>query len=496
MTVILPWLPGFPVAVYCGRSRRRYFGAGSTAGITFPRYCGFVFGWFSRFRDVCQGGLRRRPSLADVLVALVTFGLGVLIATQTATGHSWSSGLYLVTGAISCAALVARRCRPLVVLGFVLGWSSLVAVVVGRQGDGPSLIAIWVALYSVAAYRPRKTAWIAASGTIALLLPPALTRDDAVIQAVAGAFLWVVTVTSAGCSVRDRRAYQAAVEDRALRAEQSREQEAWRRVVEERTWIARELHDVVAHHITLVKSQAAVASHLLYEQPAKADEALAHIRLSSRTVLNELGSLVSVLRDTPESTSTEPPPGLARLPELISAFQAIGMTVSCTVTAAGSGLPPLVDLATYRIVQESLTNIRRHAPDARTSVQVDRFRTEVRLRIHNTRPGGVAPTVGYSRLMTPGWDGTAETGRTPGGHGIAGMRERARAVGGWLDAGPDAEGGFAVTAMLPVPKEASASSPPSAAPSPPSSTRSPMVPPPTAPSMSAPAPVAPSHAPS
>jgi signal transduction histidine kinase len=224
-----------------------------------------------------------------------------------------------------------------------------------------------------------------------------------------------------------------AIRERAERAERTREEEARRRVAEERLRIARDLHDVVAHHIALVNVQAGVAAHVMDKRPDQAKEALAHVREASRSALDELRVTVGLLRQSgdPEAP-TEPAPGLAVLDELLDTFRNAGLPVELARTDQGTELPAAVDLAAYRIIQEALTNVRKHAgPDARAEVSVVRVGRTVEVTVLDDG----APT------------GQAADG---GGHGLLGMRERATALGGALSAGPRYGGGFRVQAILPV----------------------------------------------
>ncbi|CUU56787.1 ABC-type multidrug transport system, ATPase component [Parafrankia irregularis] len=201
-----------------------------------------VSGWLAGFRNVGREESRRRTYLADIAVACVAFGLGVVIATQAPVDSSGLSATFLVTSAISCAVLVLRRRWPPLVLGFVAGWSCLVNLLAGPPGDGPSLLAAWVAFYSAGAYRPAKVAWTAAAGAVILILPAALARPDAVVQSVAGVLLWSVGSTFLGCRLRRGRAYVAKLEQRALRAERNHDE----RNHEQQARRGRARHDSVA----------------------------------------------------------------------------------------------------------------------------------------------------------------------------------------------------------------------------------------------------------
>jgi signal transduction histidine kinase len=246
---------------------------------------------------------------------------------------------------------------------------------------------------------------------------------------------WIISAGVMVVASRVWRLHLREVEERAAEAERTREEVARRRAVEERLRIARELHDVLAHSISLINVQSGVALHLIEEQPQQARIALAAINEASAEALREVRSVLSVLRGTGE----EPPPraptaGLARLDELVSGASAAGITVALEVHGDQRPLPASVDLAAFRIVQESLTNVVRHAGAGAATVQLTYAERELELQIDDDGRGAVA--------HRPRGIGT--------GNGIAGMRERATALGGELDAGAGEAGGFRVRARLPL----------------------------------------------
>jgi signal transduction histidine kinase len=236
---------------------------------------------------------------------------------------------------------------------------------------------------------------------------------------------WAVAAIFLGDSVRSRRAY-------ALESERSREEEGRRRVSEERLQISRELHDVVGHNIALINVQAGAGAHVLYKDPSKAQEAFTNIRQASHETLQELRSMVGVLREPVAAESREPTVGMDALDQLIRGIADAGQEIELKVTGDRQHLSGVVDLSAYRILQEALTNTVRHAPKAKVNVAVDYKDDVVTLEVTNDRGAE-----GNPRL--PG-----------GGHGLVGMRERATAIGGQLDAGPQPDGGFRVKAVLPV----------------------------------------------
>ncbi|MFB7501386.1 sensor histidine kinase [Streptomyces sp. NPDC056161] len=342
--------------------------------------------------------------------------------------------LSLVLMTVGAAALVFRRSAPRTVLG-VTGAMALVESVTGDPRTPVAMTAV-IALYTVAATTDRATTWRVGLLTMTVLTGAAMlagplpwyAQDNLAIIA------WTGIGATAGDAVRSRRAVVRAIRERAERAERTREEEARRRVAEERLRIARDLHDVVAHHIALVNVQAGVAAHVMDKRPDQAKEALGHVREASRSALNELRATVGLLRQSgdPEAP-TEPAPGLSRLDELADTFRNAGLQVEVAHAGQGEALPATVDLAAYRIIQEALTNVQKHAgPAAKAEVSVVR----------------VGPLVEVTVLD----DGTAPDGAPAagGGHGLIGMRERATALGGSLTAGPRYGGGFRVHAILPL----------------------------------------------
>jgi signal transduction histidine kinase len=254
--------------------------------------------------------------------------------------------------------------------------------------------------------------------------------------------LWAALAVTTGSAARSHRAYEAEVEQRAKQAEQAREAEASRRVTEERMRIARELHDAVGHHVALINVQAGALACLLDDDDRlRARESVTHIQRACEEALEELRLTVGLLREpgAPEpggpapAAPAEPLPGLGRLEELIRSFAGAGLRVTREVTGQARPLPAAVELTAYRVIQESLTNARKHA-DCDAAV--------VRL---GYGPGALRLTVeDDGRAVTPG------SRRAPEGHGIVGMRERVTALGGRLSAGPGPAGGYRVFAELPL----------------------------------------------
>ncbi|UUU34483.1 histidine kinase [Streptomyces sp. CA-210063] len=341
---------------------------------------------------------------------------------------------------LAAATLVARRRAPMAVLAATSALT-LVELVIGEP-RAPVAMSVVVALYTVASTTDRPTTWRVGLLTMTVLTGTAMLAGPLpwYDQENIGIFAWTGMAATAGDAVRSRRAFVAAIRERAERAERTREEEARRRVAEERLRIARDLHDVVAHHIALVNVQAGVAAHVMDKRPDQAKEALAHVREASRSALNELRATVGLLRQSgdPEAP-TEPAPGLVRLDELVGTFHSAGLAVEVARADQEATLPAAVDLAAYRVIQEALTNVRKHAgQEAKAEVSVVRVGPNVEITVldNGTGPDGKDDVEG-------------EEGHG-GGHGLLGMRERVAALGGTLTTGPRYGGGFRVHAILPL----------------------------------------------
>ncbi|WP_203983353.1 sensor histidine kinase [Sphaerisporangium rufum] len=379
--------------------------------------------------------LRARPLLLNSLVALLVF---VPVAFGPPSEHRGAaeplSGAGLAIGVLVCAALAVRRRWPRAVVAITV--AGVVAnMAIGGARNTPLDIVPAVAVAGLAAHGSRRAGWTAGAIVALVLAGVRIAFSGAAWWGpeVAGQIAWIGMAAAAGDALRSRRAYVAAIEERAERAERTREEEARRRVMEERLRIARELHDVLAHHIVLINVQAQVAEHVLAREPRQAGEALGHIRRAGRSALDELRATVGLLRQpgTAEEAPTEPAPGLDRLPELIDAFAAAGMAVGCQVDGPARPLPFPVELTAFRIVQEALTNVGKHAGRATTRVRLRYGPADLAVEVTDDGRGG-------------------PPGPAPG-HGLVGMRERALSVGGTFQAGPAPGRGFRVRAVLPAP---------------------------------------------
>jgi signal transduction histidine kinase len=401
--------------------------------------------------------LRVHPLAFDGLIAVVAF-VAYLCASVTVSQSPMDGPGFgqrdlpphsVVIGVLACAALVARRKAPTCVLGTVVVLS-VVELILGTDSYPPSqrhasiLMIVVIALFTVASRTDRPTTWRVGLLTLVVLTPAAmlLGHQPWYSSENLGVFAWVSLAAATGEAIRSRRAMFNAIRERAERAERTREEEARRRVTEERMRIARELHDVVAHHIALVNVQAGVASHVMDTRPDQAKEALSHIREASRRALSELQTTVGLLRHRDEPIApTEPARGLAVLDDLVDGFIRAGMAVTVDARVAEGPLPSAVDLAAYRVVQEALTNVHKHAgPEAAALV-----------RIVRAGEGGTGEALDVTVLDDGMGDkASGTTGGDSGGHGLTGMRERAAALSGTCEAGPLEGGGFRVRVTLPL----------------------------------------------
>lgn len=383
--------------------------------------------------------------------------VAVLLALLVVDGRPLDPlGWALLAGAH--VPLVWRRGRPLLVLLAVAACASPYHAL--DYNHAVPIPATLLALYTVAATGTvRRTLLTAVVVLGPTLIINSFTNPDGALELLRTSG-WIIAVLFFGVDARFYRQYVASIVERAERAERTREEEARRRVAEERLRIARDLHDLLAHSITLIGVQTSVAAHVLTVDPERLDrravaQALDGIAETCRTARGELRTTLEVLRANELSVNVAgepaagpgsglgsgdgrgPLPGLDGLAALAEAARTAGAKVELDVHA--DGVPPSVGAAAYRIVQEALTNAVRHGGRDDLTVRVGLRTAEGALRVRVT-DDGVGPR------------GTGATDGTPG-FGLVGMRERARSVGGTLDAGPGPTVGFEVTAALPLPRE-------------------------------------------
>jgi signal transduction histidine kinase len=359
------------------------------------------------------------------LVAVAQLGLTTLAARRQPDRQALDLLAYLLL-AVGPVALLWRRRSPAVVLAVVMA-SNVLYFGLGYP-YGPAWLALIVAFWTAVTGGARRVAWatavvgLAAYFTLAALLDRVGPATAATIAAHLGWLLLVLSVSEIALAARQRR--QAA--------ERTRAEEARRRAGEERMRIARELHDVLAHNISLINVQAGVALHLMDEQPGQSRTALVAIKQASNDALGELRSVLDVLRQGDEAPPRAPASGLAQLDSLVAGAGATGLEVTTRVEGLPRPLPAGTDLAAFRIVQESLTNVTRHAGPASATVLVRYGPDDLTVRVDDDGRGPAAAT-------GPG-----------NGNGIRGMRERVAALGGELTTGLRPGGGFRVQARLPI----------------------------------------------
>ncbi|MEU7036880.1 MULTISPECIES: sensor histidine kinase [unclassified Streptomyces] len=389
------------------------------------------------FRD--RGG-RMSPRVADAVVALVV-ALVVAVWTLLSAGYEGEPVGRTVAAwaliAVGCGALCFRRRAPVVVAAVTL-LACAVYYPLSAQ-DGPLMITFALALYTTAA-EGRFVAAVALASVTLLAVGLGEIRQDAGRRQIDDTSLamlagWLISLVAVGRAQRTRLAYLHEVEQRAHAAEREQEARALQSATAERLRIARELHDVLGHSISLINVQSGAVLHRLSKKPepevalAAAEEALEAVKATSKDALRELRATLGVLRQADEAAPTGPTSGLALLGDLVERARGTGLDVRTELTGTPVPLAPPVDLAAYRIVQESLTNVTRHSGARTATVTLDWRADELRLRIED--------------------DGEGAPEERPLGSGIRGMAERARAFGGELTAHSTTEG-FRVDARLPI----------------------------------------------
>ncbi|HEY0536759.1 MAG TPA: sensor histidine kinase [Actinoallomurus sp.] len=365
-----------------------------------------------------------RPVLVDVLLAAVLTGLSVAtLAGQIDGPIDWVA---IVLVMLTVAPIALRQRAPVVTMVVIV--AALTAYSLLGYGDLPNGgVGMIVAMFTVATLRPRGVAAIMFATTLGVIALVYLTAEDGMVWSqVAQSGLVMLGAWVLGESTRrwSRRAERLAAQ-------------AERAVAEERVRIARELHDIVAHHMSVISLQAGVAEYVVDADLPMAKKAIATVGDTSRAALLDMRRLLDVLRvdhkvDHKEESDYLPRPGLAQLDELVNRTRDAGLPVEVAVTGQVRSLPSGTDLCAYRVVQESLTNVLKHAGPANARVELDYGERTLELQIKDD--GAKAQAYRES----------------PTAHGIRGMRERAELYGGVLTAGPAKEGGFTVIMRLPM----------------------------------------------
>ena len=361
------------------------------------------------------------PVVVDALLAIVVgvvtaVSIAVTDRDDTSEAMTWWGWLLVV---VQVVPLVWRRRAPLVV-GMVTGLATL-AFGMANLPDPAITFPLAVAVYSLAAYRPRSVT-VPAAVAIAVVCVLSIVFDrqadvaDLAVNSLVALGAWVV-----GDATRSQR-------ERAAWLAQRREDEARRAASDERVRIARDLHDVVAHHISVIVVQAEAAQEVLATHPERAEGAMATVADTARRALGELRRMLGLLRS---ESARGPQPDLAAVEDLVASVRGAGLAVELRTTGAARPVDGVVGLTAYRIVQEALTNVLRHAHARRACVDLAFEDDALVVRVADDGRGGGSGT--------------------GGGQGLVGMRERVAVLGGRLEAGPAPDGGFAVDARLPLP---------------------------------------------
>ncbi len=399
-----------------------------TAG--YPAHMSSVFTAFDAVRDA----IRRHPWWTDSLLALFLTFISIASVIFTGNGHHVRSIAVLdaILVPITTLPVALRRYRPLAVLATTVGAETLLLLFATRV---PAPVGVIVALYTVAsrcerAVSVRAGAWASLAIVVGVIVQYGSQSGKIVPELAVFAIAWVI-----GDNIRTRRAYLAELEARAARLEREREERDQRAVAEERARIARELHDVIAHNVSVMVVQASAGEEVFDSDPGRARESLAAVASTGRAALAELRRLLGVIRaedDREGAPSYLPQPGIEYLDELVRQVRETGLEVELSVLGQPRELPEAVGLCAYRIVQEALTNTLKHADASRARVSVRYVADAVELRV------------------TDDGRGASAVNGEGGGHGLIGMRERVALFGGELTVEPGDDRGYAVRARLPL----------------------------------------------
>jgi signal transduction histidine kinase len=374
------------------------------------------------YRPLSFGALHPLVIVVPIAFVQVVFTFGAAYGQRI---PERVNALTIVLVLLAAAALTWRRSHPELVLAgvFVL----LTVYFTLRNPFGPIFISLVVALFNATLHGRRVFAWTTGYAGAAVLFTAMVSRTGWVFSwgAAGAVFAWVSLVMGVGELARVRK-------DRAAQAAEARAEQDRRQASEERLRIAREVHDVLAHHVSLINVQSGVALHLIDDDPGQVREALTAIKQSSKEVLVELRNILGVLRDVDRAAPRHPVASLDDLPRLVDRMGTAGLPVEVVVVGTRRGIPKGVDAAALRIVQESLTNTYRHAGPTSATVTLTYLPDELRVQVDDEGRGeATGPSVGS-------------------GSGLTGMRQRAQALSGTFAAGPRPGGGFRVTATFPT----------------------------------------------
>jgi signal transduction histidine kinase len=401
--------------------------------------------------------LKALPTTAiDSLIAAAVFVLCVasvvLVEPNTAYDEAAATPLTFLLLVALTAPLALRRRYPVQVFLVILA-AMMVYEAFAFEGLNADFFGPIVALYSVIVYGPRRFArWAPVLLLVGVLAIAPLSMPDrlgtgSIIAEFVNAIVLMGLVWFVSDTVRQRRAQARELAAKNLELEQARDELAQQAVADERVRIARELHDVVAHSMSVIAVQSGMGRMVIATQPEEAAKALASIEETSRSSLHEMRRILSVLRSSDETEgSLEPAPTLLDLDQLVAQIRGAGVDVDLEVVGDRGAVPAGVDLSAYRIVQEALTNVIKHAGPARATVAITYEPTVVTVEVTDDGRGAAAlvPAGGASAPASVRPDGGLL-----GGNGLVGMRERAAVYGGDVVAGPHTGGGFRVRARLP-----------------------------------------------
>jgi signal transduction histidine kinase len=399
-----------------------------------------------RGRDGCTVGTmesmrealrtERFRSLADVALAV---GLGMIALVDLARSSdaaSWGGrGPLQVALALACTLPLAWRARKPVETVVVVTAADglLVTVAAPHQAPFEVFIGSVLAAYSIGAHTAGRRRWLALGVMFAVGLPFMITADHRGMAAgnTLAPVAWILGAWAVGAIIRGRRMRTAELEQLAEELQRQRDLQAQAAVAVERGRIARELHDIVAHNVSMMVVQAGAAERVLEDDQPDVRQALAAIGNTGRETVDEMRRLLGVLRRSHDSPALSPVPRLADLDQLVRNVKDAGLSVDLHVEGAPAPLPPGIDLSAYRIVQEALTNVIKHAGPARAEITVRYTSDCVEVEVQDD-----------GRAKDPDGLGT--------GNGLIGMRERVAMFGGELRAGVSQDGGFTVLARLPI----------------------------------------------
>lgn len=371
---------------------------------------------------------RALPELVvDCALAVTLLAVELSVKTLEPGYEGWSSPATVAALVVGSLGLSVRRRAPRVALAL----AALPAVQAVWTGFPIGDIGLSVALYTVAERCPRPQSAVALALLVAGKVVVGIVHPPSAVGIPVWSYFFVVA-RSFGCHQQTERALRRELEHRARELEHERELRVRRATADERARIARDLHDVVAHSVSVMVLHTAAARRTLARDPQRADEAFAQVEATGRQSLTELRQLLGLLRRDDQDTELRPQPSLTYLDDLVHGFREVGLPTTVRIVGEGRPLSPVVDLCAYRIVQEALTNTLKHADATEARVCVEYRGDELRVAVLDD---GRTPDTGTEDTV---------------GHGLVGMRERAELVGGRVRAGRRADGGFAVHAVLPA----------------------------------------------